>query len=150
MTHLASLSDLALQTAHLKAVADGDNVLADAAWNIFVSRHSLNERGWRDPIVTYHAFPPIPVRDFDWQAHRDSDEGGEGLSGWGRTEAEAILDLLDLENEADDLTSMDEDEQAAERRAAQEEYERDEAADAKRQARRDDDMLLPDGVDGDW
>ena len=49
MTHLASLTDAALQTAHLKAVADGDNALADAAWEIFVSRHTLNERGYRVP-----------------------------------------------------------------------------------------------------
>jgi len=96
MIQLSTMTAQQLRDAHLAAVAAADNALADAAWEIFISRYG--ER--RDPIVTWHAFPPIPVRDFDWGAHRDSDEGGEGRMGWGRTEAEAIYALLDLEREA--------------------------------------------------
>lgn len=44
-------------------------------------------------IVTDHVFPPIPVREFDWSAHFDGQEEG-GPYGRGRTEQEAILDLL--------------------------------------------------------
>jgi hypothetical protein len=139
MTKLSALTDLALRDAHFDAVAVGDNVLADAAWEIFVSRSLRLDGTRRDPIVTYHAFPPIPVRDFDWQAHRDSDEGGEGRSGWGRTEADAIADLREQEIDAEEDVDW---EAEAERKAAEEEYqreyERDEAADDKRNARRDD------------
>lgn len=46
-----------------------------------------------DPIVTVHVYPPIPIRTSDWCAYRDP----EGLTGWGRTEADAIADLLMLE-----------------------------------------------------
>jgi len=136
MTSLASLSTAALREVYLATSRASDDVTADAAWAIFVSRCSSLDAP-ADPIVTWHAFPPIPDRGFDWGAHRDSDEGGEGRMGWGRTEAEAILDLLDLENEADDA-SMDEAERLAEAAEARAEYERDEAADAKRQARIDD------------
>ena len=73
---------------------------ARASRDAVVIRVVDRELARRDPIVTWHAFPPIPCRDFDWGAHRDSDEGGEGRMGWGRTEAEAIADLLALE--ADD------------------------------------------------
>ncbi len=50
------------------------------------------------PIKTAFIYPPIPDRRFDWQATRgDPDEGS--LVGWGRTEQEAIADLLMLEEE---------------------------------------------------
>jgi hypothetical protein len=42
-------------------------------------------------IVTSYEYPPIPVRHFDWCAHYDDPEGP---TGWGRTEQEAIGDLL--------------------------------------------------------
>lgn len=48
-------------------------------------------------IVTYHAYPPIPVRKYDWRAWRDGDE--EGLQGEGPTEADAIADLKRQEAE---------------------------------------------------
>jgi len=51
-----------------------------------------------DKIITNHDFPPIPVRMFDWSAHRDGYEPGDPL-GQGATEAEAIADLLDQEAE---------------------------------------------------
>jgi hypothetical protein len=50
-------------------------------------------------IVTSYDFPPIPVRDMDWSAVRDGYEGGDRI-GYGRTEAAAIRDLLELEAEA--------------------------------------------------
>jgi len=49
------------------------------------------------PIVTSHVYPPIPLRSFDWAAHREGDE--EGLCGWGATEEDAIEDLLVVEDE---------------------------------------------------
>ena len=49
-------------------------------------------------IITHHEFPPIPIRTFDWCAYRDGDEES-GHYGWGRTKAEAIEDLLRLEDE---------------------------------------------------
>jgi hypothetical protein len=46
-------------------------------------------------IVTRHVYPPIPVRFYDWAAWFD-DEGEEaGRYGYGKTEGEAINDLLD-------------------------------------------------------
>ena len=48
------------------------------------------------PIVTSHIFPPIPRRDFDWRAYREGREEG-GPYGYGKTEAEAIADLLIME-----------------------------------------------------
>jgi len=59
-----------------------------------------------DPIVTEYVYPPIPLRQFDWCAHRasyeppDSDGVGGGILGWGRTEAEAVTDLLEQEEDA--------------------------------------------------
>jgi hypothetical protein len=47
-------------------------------------------------IVCSHVCPPIPVRNFDWEAIFDGDEGEETAPrGWGRTEAEARQDLID-------------------------------------------------------
>lgn len=51
------------------------------------------------PIKTSFDYPPIPVRDFDWCAHRDGCEEMGGY-GYGRTEQAAVNDLL--ANEADD------------------------------------------------
>ena len=45
-------------------------------------------------IVTSHDYPPIPIRDFDWCAYREGDEE-EGPRGYGRTEAEAVADLIE-------------------------------------------------------
>ncbi len=49
-------------------------------------------------IVTDFWMKPIPVRQFDWCAYFDGDEPndeGQMRQGFGRTEAEAILELLD-------------------------------------------------------
>jgi hypothetical protein len=49
-------------------------------------------------IRTEHVYPPIPIRTMDWQAVYDNDEpndAGGMASGHGRTEAEAIRDLMD-------------------------------------------------------
>ena len=44
-------------------------------------------------IRTENIFPPIPVRQFDWAATDDNYEPGCPI-GYGKTEAEAIDDLL--------------------------------------------------------
>ena len=50
-------------------------------------------------IQTSFVYPPIPVRDFDWQAHVEGYEPGDAL-GHGTTEAEAIANLLAVLGEA--------------------------------------------------
>jgi len=42
-------------------------------------------------VITDYVHPPIPVRQYDWQAWVDGDE--EGPKGWGVTEQEAINNL---------------------------------------------------------
>lgn len=51
-------------------------------------------------VVTSYIYPPIPWRDNDWLACFDGDE--EGPQGWGRTEADAIEDLIDNYDLPDD------------------------------------------------
>jgi hypothetical protein len=52
-------------------------------------------------IVTCHEPPPIPGRQFDWSAiDGDTYDGAPGTVpttpiGWGATEGEAIVDLID-------------------------------------------------------
>lgn len=48
-------------------------------------------------IKTTYVHPPIPIRWMDWQACRDGQEEF-GPYGTGRTEQEAIQDLLDQED----------------------------------------------------
>lgn len=45
-------------------------------------------------IRTECVYPPIPLRQFDWSATFDNYEPGCPC-GWGRTEQEAIADLLE-------------------------------------------------------
>jgi hypothetical protein len=45
-------------------------------------------------IKTSFVYPPIPTRDFDWEAYIDGYEPGDAL-GYGATEEEAIADLLE-------------------------------------------------------
>jgi hypothetical protein len=48
-------------------------------------------------VVTHNIWPPIPLRQFDWCAHYDGDEpddDGNMNCGYGKTEQEAIDDLL--------------------------------------------------------
>lgn len=49
-----------------------------------------------EPIETSYIFPPIPMREFDWCAYRDPERVPYG---YGRTEAEAIADLLQIEED---------------------------------------------------
>ena len=51
-----------------------------------------------DKIITHYVYPPIPDRRFDWCAYRDGTEE-RGHYGYGRTEQEAIDDLMIIENE---------------------------------------------------
>lgn len=47
-------------------------------------------------IRTNNVFPPIPDRRFDWSAVHDEEYDGEGSPiGYGRTEKEAIDDLME-------------------------------------------------------
>ena len=44
-------------------------------------------------IITRNIYPPIPIREFDWTAVTDNYDLGSPV-GYGRTEQEAIADLL--------------------------------------------------------
>lgn len=49
-------------------------------------------------IITHPEYPPIPIRFLDWSAVFDDYDGAEDSHcpiGHGRTEQEAIADLLD-------------------------------------------------------
>ena len=63
--------------------------------NVHIAPEGTSRAGER--IVAHHEYPPIPIRDFDWQAYFDNDEpddDGHMLTGNGPTEQEAIDDLL--------------------------------------------------------
>jgi len=72
-------------------------------------------------IITKYDPPPIPDRQFDWQAYHKadfdnydgapltSDSPGASLhAGWGRTEAEALADLARLDEERDEYEDDEE------------------------------------------
>ena len=51
-------------------------------------------------IKTSFDYPPIPIRNFDWSAWDDETYDGEGCPmGHGKTEQEAIADLLEQTEE---------------------------------------------------
>ncbi|WP_164749177.1 hypothetical protein [Mesorhizobium sp. M1A.F.Ca.IN.020.04.1.1] len=52
-------------------------------------------------VITSHIFPPIPVRCFDWCAWFDDLGADCSPYGYGRTEEEAIEDLLENFGEED-------------------------------------------------
>jgi len=49
-------------------------------------------------IITSFDYPPIPIRNYDWSAIREDYDEGD-LIGTGRTEQDAINDLVCQENE---------------------------------------------------
>lgn len=49
-------------------------------------------------IITEFIYPPIPLRNYDWQAIRE-DYDEDSLIGYGRTEQDAINDLIQQEKE---------------------------------------------------
>jgi hypothetical protein len=51
-----------------------------------------------DKIITTFDYPPIPIRNYDWSAVREGYDEGD-LIGHGKTEQEAIDDLVCQENE---------------------------------------------------
>ena len=57
-------------------------------------------------IRTTFVYPPIPIRDFDWSATDDDtydgaeDSGNRNQIGYGRTEQEAVADLMAILEEA--------------------------------------------------
>jgi hypothetical protein len=51
-----------------------------------------------DKIKTSHICPPIPCRDYDWEAVRQSYDEGDPI-GYGKTKREAIMDLIKKENQ---------------------------------------------------
>ena len=57
-------------------------------------------------ILTEYVFPPIPLRDFDWSAVTDNYEPGCPI-GYGRTEEEAIADLMAEIEAREDIASED-------------------------------------------
>lgn len=59
--------------------------------------HELCPRCANTEIKTTFVYPPIPLRQYDWEAHFDDDEpndNGRMKVGFGRTETEAINDLI--------------------------------------------------------
>ena len=50
-------------------------------------------------IETSHIYPPIPIRKYDWEAVRYDYDTGDFI-GYGKTEQEAIQDLIKKENES--------------------------------------------------
>ena len=46
-------------------------------------------------VKTSFVYPPIPDRRFDWAAYDDERGADNSPTGWGRTEQEAIADLLE-------------------------------------------------------
>lgn len=46
-------------------------------------------------IKTHNSFPPIPIRQFDWQAWYDGEEDEQMACGHGATEEAAIADLIE-------------------------------------------------------
>ena len=52
----------------------------------------------KNKIITSYDFLPVPIRDYDWSAIREGYEPGD-LIGFGRTEQDAINDLVFQENE---------------------------------------------------
>lgn len=53
-----------------------------------------------EKIITSYDYPPIPIRNYDWSAIRESYDEGD-LIGYGKTEQEAIGDLIEIESESD-------------------------------------------------
>lgn len=49
-------------------------------------------------IITEFIYPPIPIRNYDWEAIREDYNEGDPI-GHGRTEKDAILDLLQQEED---------------------------------------------------
>jgi len=49
-------------------------------------------------IKTQYIYPPIPIRNYDWEAVREDYDEGD-LIGYGKTKQEAINHLLELELE---------------------------------------------------
>ena len=47
-------------------------------------------------IITSYECPPIPVREYDWSASRENWDLDEPI-GYGRTEQDAIDDLIEKE-----------------------------------------------------
>ena len=47
-------------------------------------------------IITNHECPPIPIREYDWSASREDWDLDEPI-GYGRTEQDAIDDLIEKE-----------------------------------------------------
>jgi hypothetical protein len=45
-------------------------------------------------IITNHIYPPIPIRNYDWEAIYEDYDAGDPV-GYGKTEQEAINDLIE-------------------------------------------------------
>ena len=71
-------------------------------------------------IHTWHCYPPIPDRGSDWAAYYE-DEQEYGNYGWGRTEEDAVQNLVDNYYPGEDLHDSEPDYNIE---TAQESYER--------------------------
>jgi len=49
-------------------------------------------------IIINNICPPIPIRNYDWEAYREDYDEGD-LIGYGVTKKEAVYDLLTKEEE---------------------------------------------------
>jgi hypothetical protein len=61
-------------------------------------------------ICTRHVFPPIPLRDYDWCAWDEQHNPGAEyphMVGWGKTQDDAIEDLLRLLDEQAEAADPD-------------------------------------------
>ena len=70
---------------HFEAETKEDAIMVSGNTNVFEAKK----------IITEHKYPPIPDRSFDWMAYREGEE--DAPYGWGKTEQEAINDLLENE-----------------------------------------------------
>ena len=59
----------------------------------------MKTRAKTDKIITFYAYPPIPIRTHDWGAYRENDVEDSSRYGWGSTEANAIAALLEIEED---------------------------------------------------
>lgn len=58
--------------------------------------HSEIKKTKMKKIITNHECPPIPIREYDWSALREDWDLDEPI-GYGRTEQDAIDDLIEKE-----------------------------------------------------
>jgi hypothetical protein len=84
----------AMRGAQIELPAE-DSTHDDAGTAGVVSFRAKVELRLGKPIVTTHVYPPIPCRKHDWCAYPAGEEE-DGHYGWGRTEDEAVGELIEM------------------------------------------------------